>query len=42
MPVGVVSKPERADPSAYEAARQPGSDALKKEGLGPGFPWVRF
>ena len=27
---------------AYEAARQPGSDALKKDGLGPGFPWVRF
>ena len=31
-----------SDPSAYEAARQPGSDALKKDGLGPGFPWVRF
>jgi hypothetical protein len=26
---GVASKPERADPSASEAASEPGSDALK-------------
>jgi hypothetical protein len=26
---GVASKPERANPSASEAAREPGSDALK-------------
>jgi len=26
---GVASKPERADPSASEATREPGSDALK-------------
>jgi hypothetical protein len=27
---GVASKPERADPSAFEAAREPGSDAQSR------------
>ena len=36
--LGVASKPKRADPSAFGAARQPGSDAQKagKEGAGGG------